>query len=83
MTSKATKQIHTSAALPVDDDAFVRLSTVLRVYPVGESSWHRGVAEGRYPKPVKLSKRVSAWRVGEIRELLASVASGPADSVTP
>lgn len=75
MAAKAFRKSQTAVALPDDDDAFVRLGDVLRVYPVGKSSWLRGVAQGRYPRPRKLSPRVSGWRVGDIRALLASVAS--------
>jgi prophage regulatory protein len=70
--SKVTKTIPMFTLLE-DDLAFLRKPQVLALYPVGERSWDRGVAEGRYPKPVKLSKRVSAWRVADIRALLASV----------
>ena len=58
------------------DDDFVRLPEILRAFPVGKSSWDRGVAEGRYPKPVRLSPRVVAWRVRTIRALLASFDGG-------
>ena len=73
MPPRVPKKNQKHVALPEDDDALVRLPTVLGVYPVGETSWWKGVAEGRYPKPVKLSPRVNAWRAGKIRELLASV----------
>ena len=76
MPPRATKNSHSLAALPEDDLALVRLWQILAVYPVGESSWHRGVAEGRYPKPVKLSPRVSAWPVGAIRKLLLAATAG-------
>lgn len=33
-----------------DDEAFVRLETVLTVYPVGKSTWWKGVKEGRFPE---------------------------------
>ena len=49
---------------------FMRLPAVLAVYPVGERSWWRGVAEGRFPRPVKLSRAVTAWRVSDIQRLL-------------
>lgn len=52
------------------EDGFVRLSTVLAVFPVSKSTWWAGVKEGIFPKPVKLTKRTTAWRVEEIRELL-------------
>lgn len=42
------------------------------LYPVGKSSWWNGVKSGRYPQPVKLGPRVTAWRVEDIRTLIAS-----------
>lgn len=72
MPSRPSKKPRKPVALPEDDDAFVRLPVVLSVYPVGETSWWAGVKSGRYPKPVKLSKRVNAWRVGGIRQLLVT-----------
>ena len=73
MASKATKKTRNPAGLPETNEGFVRLPDVLRVYPVGKSSFLRGVQEGKYPAPVKLSPRVSAWRVSDIRDLLASL----------
>ena len=57
-------------ALP--ETGFVRLPQVLGVYPVSRSTWWDGVAKGKYPKPVKLSERITAWRVDDIRELIES-----------
>lgn len=51
---------------------FVRLPSILQVYPVSKSHWWAGVKEGRYPKPVKLGPKITAWRVEDIRELIAS-----------
>lgn len=51
---------------------FVRLATVLQVYPVGRTTWLRGVKEGRYPPSVKLGLRATAWRVEDIRALIAA-----------
>lgn len=73
MPPRVTKKSERPLALPEDDDAFVRLPIVLSVYPVGETTWNRGVQSGRFPKPIKLSPRVNAWRVGGIRKLLQSV----------
>jgi prophage regulatory protein len=39
------------------------------VIPVCKSTWWNGVRSGRYPRPVKLSKRVTAWYVSDIRKL--------------
>jgi hypothetical protein len=38
--------------------------------PVKKTCWWAGVKSGRFPKPVKLSKRVTVWRVSEIRALI-------------
>ena len=38
--------------------------------PVSKSTWWEGVKSGRYPAPVKLGPRITAWRVEDIRELI-------------
>lgn len=50
---------------------FIRLPQVLSIYPVCKSTWWQGIKDGRYPKPVKLAARISAWRVEDIRQLIA------------
>lgn len=55
-------------------EGYVRLPQILAVIPVSRSTWLRGVDDGRFPKPVKLSSRVSAWRVEEIRYCIDSMA---------
>ncbi|HAT6936577.1 TPA: AlpA family phage regulatory protein [Legionella pneumophila] len=40
------------------------------IIPVGKSTWWEGVRSGRYPKPVKLGPRITAWRVEDIRKLI-------------
>ena len=54
-------------------DGFVRLSGVIAPggpIPVSKSTWWAGVRIGRYPKPVKLGPRITAWRVEDIRRLV-------------
>ena len=41
------------------------------IIPVKKSCWWDGVKAGRFPKPVKLGPRVTAWRVEHIRDLIA------------
>lgn len=41
--------------------------------PVGKSCWWQGVRGGRFPKPVKLGPRITAWRVEDIRAWIATV----------
>jgi prophage regulatory protein len=50
----------------------VRLSAILAPrgpIPVSKSTWWAGVKAGRYPQPVKLGPRITAWRVEDIRHL--------------
>lgn len=54
-------------------EGFVRLDQVLEVIPVSKSTWFRGIQSGRFPKPVKLGERASAWRVDEIRNCMKGV----------
>jgi prophage regulatory protein len=52
---------------------FVRLAHIIgpgRPIPVSKSTWWAGVRTGRYPKPVKLGPRITAWRVEHIRALI-------------
>lgn len=55
------------------ETGFLRLSAILAPrgpIPVGKSTWWAGVKNGRYPKPVKLGPRITAWRVEDIRKLI-------------
>jgi prophage regulatory protein len=40
--------------------------------PIARSSFLNGVKTGKYPKPVKLGERTTAWRVEDIRLLIES-----------
>ncbi|MBX7134216.1 MAG: AlpA family phage regulatory protein [Fimbriimonadaceae bacterium] len=59
------------SALP--QSGFVRLSSILAPagpIPVSRSTWWAGVKSGRFPQPVKLGPRITAWRVEDIRALI-------------
>mgnify|MGYP003143612318 CR=1 FL=1 len=52
----------------------LRLSAILAPngpIPVSRSSWHRGVADGRFPRPVHLGPRITCWRAEDIEALVA------------
>lgn len=42
------------------------------IVPVSRSTWRRMVKAGKAPAPIKLHTGISAWRVGDLREWLAS-----------
>jgi prophage regulatory protein len=39
---------------------------VAPIIPVSRSAWWAGVKTGTYPKPVKLSPRVTVWRASDV-----------------
>lgn len=61
------------------DDALLRVDAIVRnrkkgingIYPISRSVWYVGIKKGIYPKPVRIGG-CAAWRVGDIRALLAS-----------
>ena len=40
------------------------------IVPICKTAWWDGVRSGRFPQPVKLGPRTSAWRAGDIRRLV-------------
>ena len=57
--------------ISLPETGFVRLAHVLKIIPVCRTAWFAGVKEGRFPKPVSLGPRTSAYRVEDIRALIA------------
>ena len=53
------------------DSAHVRLPTVKELFACSAATVWRGVKDGRIPKPRKLSERITAWNVGDLRRALA------------
>jgi prophage regulatory protein len=63
--------------LPWPQEGFVRLPSIIAPHgpiPVCKSAWWEGVKKGRYPKPVKLGPRTTAWNVKHLRALLKRLA---------
>ena len=52
---------------------FMRIGRVLEILPFSRSGWFHGIRVGIYPKPVKLSPRVAAWRNSDILKLAAEL----------
>jgi hypothetical protein len=71
--------VSTMAQLP--ETGFLRLPQIIGdpkaeppippIIPVKKSAWWAGCKSGRYPAPIKLSPRVTVWRVEDIRAFLA------------
>ena len=52
------------------EDFFLRLPQVLELIPISKSAWWQGCKDGRFPKPIKLGPRTSAWRSSDIDALV-------------
>ena len=57
---------------------YVRLTQIIgdkkagipALIPIARSSWWNGIAEGRYPKGVKIAPHTTAWKIEDIRALI-------------
>jgi prophage regulatory protein len=50
-------------------DALVRIEKIVGpngILPISRSAFYQGIKDGIYPKPVRLGKRTSAWRLSEL-----------------
>ena len=54
----------------ISQKGFLRLHQVLELVPVGKSTWWAGCKTGRFPRPIKIGLRASAWRTADILALL-------------
>lgn len=64
----AQARILTFDELP--DSAYLRQPQVLKILPFSAATLWRKCKAGEFPKPVKLSVRVTAWRVQSVRDWL-------------
>jgi len=53
-----------------EEEKLVRLRDFIDEIPVSRSTFLNGVKEKIYPQPVRLNKRVVAWKLGEIKKLM-------------
>jgi prophage regulatory protein len=68
------RHIPTFGALP--DTGFVRQAQLIpAIVPFSSATLWRKVKAEKFPAPVKLSERVTAWRVEDIRAWMSSRAS--------
>lgn len=72
--------------MKLPDTGYLRLSQIIgnpktnppipAIIPVSKSTWWQGVRTGRYPKPVRLGPRITAWSVDSIREFIKRTGGG-------
>lgn len=56
-------------------DPLLRLPVILKIFPIGRSTWWLWVATGKAPNGIKLGKKTTAWRSSDIQQLLADFSS--------
>lgn len=78
---QATSRVNAANFDTLPDSAFIRESQLVQSpkrpetpapLPFSAPTLWRKVKAGTFPKPVKLSDRVTAWKVGEVRAWIAS-----------
>lgn len=57
------------------ETGFVRQPTILKLIPIGKTTWWRWVNSGKAPKPIKLGEKTTAWRAEDIRALIDELSS--------
>lgn len=60
------KESQTLKSQEIPKTGLLRLPQVLAIIPVAASTWWLGVREGRFPKPIKLSQRVTCWQAEKV-----------------
>jgi predicted DNA-binding transcriptional regulator AlpA len=58
---------------------FVRLNQIVGPngpLPISKSGFWAGVKNGKFPKPLKISPRVTVWKAEDIHELLREIERG-------
>lgn len=67
-----------TATIPLPTTGFLRLHQIVGnpktntppLIPIGRTSFLNGVKSGKFPKPVKLGERTTAWKVEDIKALI-------------
>jgi len=57
---------------PLNESSFLRLDQILKLIPIGKTTWWNGVKSGKFPKSIKLGARTTAWRLEDIRALITN-----------
>jgi predicted DNA-binding transcriptional regulator AlpA len=63
-------------SVTIPQTGFLRLAQVLAIIPLSKSTWFEGCRAGRYPKPVKIGPRASAWKAEDIAALVERLGLG-------
>ncbi len=84
MTKNKKQSSRFLSELPSDlpKEGFVRLPQILAVIPISKTQFWLGVKNGRFPSPIKLGAKTTAWRVEDIRELIAKLSQNTDENIS-
>jgi predicted DNA-binding transcriptional regulator AlpA len=60
----------------IQQNGFLRLPQVLKLIPVCPATWWAGCRSGKFPKPIKLSPRVTVWKMADIDAFMEKATQG-------
>ncbi len=63
----------TKNSYTLPETGFIRIDDILKLIPIGKSTWWAGVKSGKYPKSIKLGSKTALWKVEDIRTLIESI----------
>lgn len=66
--------MNNSVLIELSQSSYLRLPEVLRLIPIGRSTWWLWVATGKAPKGIKLGAKTTAWKLSDIQKLLDELA---------
>ena len=69
---KSAVQTNYKTLIELPSTGYVRLTQVIALVPFSKSTLWRQVKTGAFPKPVKLSARITAWRVEDVRQWIGT-----------
>ena len=55
---------------------FLRLREVLELIKVGKTTFYNGIKSGIYPKPYRISRRLTAWKATDIHNFIENFENG-------
>ena len=82
MSNQAQEGTDMANAVSLPETGFLRLNQIVGnpnsdrstapIIPVSQSTWWDGVRTGRFPQPIKLGPKITAWKIEDIRRLIDS-----------
>lgn len=71
--TKKRKKVIAVNFTDADDGSYIRSAQLIpHIVPFSSATLWRKAKEGTFPKPIKLGKAITAWRIGDVRAWLAN-----------